>query len=435
VTKPVFKPNPHGQSQYSSYKPRYNVGSYSGAGGKKYGYRAPGYGTNFGTSFGGGVGRYTGSISKKKLGLGVAAGFLGGAALGVGVGAAATLATYSVYHRYHEFRRMLHVNNPLNYQWNDNYYQNYYSQNICLFGCPAYSHCEWGFCECNGGYVKSYGRCVLAGTPRTPRPANFEPFNIDCSGSANYTQSVADTCAVHDINLVCNTNLTVGDQGKCQCRNDMRWNTEAGECQIYMDVDCSKLSYNSTVAPTVLAAAEKATAEIGANPVNATAQPTDRTQTKEESLATSLLGRIDPKTATKEELTEAFCRDIDAYSLEFQEQKDERPSTSCSKVPETACAVAYDSSRCYGGWKLVIPEGTLRFRYWSSYWKYRNDMDTIGVRSGCTFTGYSDSSYNGNSVTIRGEQWDRWVVFANEAQYRHMDEDIESIACHCGFSQ
>ena len=36
-------------------------------------------------------------ISKKMLGLGVAAGFVGGAALGV----AGTMASYSVMHRYH----------------------------------------------------------------------------------------------------------------------------------------------------------------------------------------------------------------------------------------------------------------------------------------------------------------------------------------------
>ena len=43
-----------------------------------------------------------------------------------------------------------------------------------------------------------------------------------------------------------------------------------------------------------------------------------RTETKEESLATSLLARIDPQNVTKDELTEAFCRDVDAYSFEFQ---------------------------------------------------------------------------------------------------------------------
>ena len=37
------------------------------------------------------------------------------------------------------------------------------------------------------------------------------------------------------MNLVCNTNLTVqGDTGKCECRQDMKWNSEAGECQVIL---------------------------------------------------------------------------------------------------------------------------------------------------------------------------------------------------------
>ena len=43
-----------------------------------------------------------------------------------------------------------------------------------------------------------------------------------------------------------------------------------------------------------------------------------RTQAIEESLKTSLLGWIDLESASKDQLTEAFCRDIDAYSFEFQ---------------------------------------------------------------------------------------------------------------------
>ena len=43
-----------------------------------------------------------------------------------------------------------------------------------------------------------------------------------------------------------------------------------------------------------------------------------RTLTREESLANSLLSRIDPKNATADEIKEAFCRDIDAFSFEFQ---------------------------------------------------------------------------------------------------------------------
>ena len=35
------------------------------------------------------------------------------------------------------------------------------------------------------------------------------------------------------MNLICNKNLTVqGDTGKCECRQDMRWNDQSGECQV-----------------------------------------------------------------------------------------------------------------------------------------------------------------------------------------------------------
>merc|ERR1712212_334128 len=79
--KSGFKMNPFGTSQYSSFgKPKKSFGSFL-FGKKSYGAKTNGYGTNFGTNFGGGVGRYgTGKkgYGKKALGLGVAAGFLGG---------------------------------------------------------------------------------------------------------------------------------------------------------------------------------------------------------------------------------------------------------------------------------------------------------------------------------------------------------------------
>ena len=63
----------------------------------------------------------------------------------------------------------------------------------------------------------------------------------------------------------------------------------------------------------------------------------------------------------------------------------------------------------------------------------RNDMDTVGVRAGCTLTAYSDSSFNGNRIDIRADTYDRWVVFADHAEFRHMDSDIESLRCVCKF--
>ena len=54
-----------------------------------------------------------------------------------------------------EFKRRMHMMNPMNQiggrGWDQNYYDNNYQRNECMFGCPANSHCEWGFCECNAG--------------------------------------------------------------------------------------------------------------------------------------------------------------------------------------------------------------------------------------------------------------------------------------------
>ena len=103
-----FSKNPFGVSQYSAFgKPKRSFGSHLFGGKKSYGAKAPGYGTNWGTNFGGGIGKYGSGkkgFSKKALGLGVGAGFLGGAALGVG----GTMATYGAIHKYKKFKNLLH---------------------------------------------------------------------------------------------------------------------------------------------------------------------------------------------------------------------------------------------------------------------------------------------------------------------------------------
>ena len=32
-------------------------------------------------------------------------------------------------------------------------------RNECEYGCPPNTHCEWGVCECNEGFTKSWGVC------------------------------------------------------------------------------------------------------------------------------------------------------------------------------------------------------------------------------------------------------------------------------------
>ena len=108
-----------------------------------------------------------------------------------------------------------------------------------------------------------------------------------------------------------------------------------------------------------------------------------RTESKQESLDGSLLTymgssaseadlrevcwlMIGPQLSNTELLlvrVQAFCRDIDAYSFEFSPPdvspvvavpgpgyRDEKPAR-CDVVPQTACAVAYDSGTCSGGRK------------------------------------------------------------------------------------
>ena len=146
---------------------------------------------------------------------------------------------------------------------------------------------------------------------------------------------------------------SVSFQGRCECRRDMKWNNEAQECQvckflifkyyeypttsfltlkIFMDVDCSTITYETPPSSAVLSAVEKAKAELASVASNLTQETLERwrqlvfvkswsapprTQTKEESLANSLLKQIDPKNSTADQIKEAFCRDIDAFSFEF----------------------------------------------------------------------------------------------------------------------
>jgi len=345
-----------------------------------------------------------------------------------------SMAMYSVYHRYNMYMMMMHMNNPMMYGYNRGYYNNYYNSNICRDGCPMNAHCEWGFCECNAGTTRRNGQCVDTALARNmpARAKDFDPF-VTCSAT--------ETCQKMDMNLICNTNLTVqGDMGKCECRRDMKWNADNGECQLFLDVDCSSITYESKPSQTILNAVEKAKAEISAEPSEV--GTLDRTESANETLANSLLTRIDPKNATADEIKEAFCRDIDSFSFEMEAQEippplvDERPSSACSHVPRSACAIAYDSHDCTGGWRLVIPEGSLRFRWFTSYWTYRNDMDTVGVKPGCTLYLYTDSDYTGHKVSIQSyPDNERWIVLGENAGYKHMDEDVEAVQCYCGNNQ
>merc|ERR1711953_566233 len=94
------------------------------------------------------------------------------------------MASHSVYHKYQEFKRQMHMMKPMNQYsrgWDQNYYDNNYQRNECMFGCPMNSHCEWGFCECNAGTSRRFGQCQSDWNQvpnYTPRPPTFDPFKV-----------------------------------------------------------------------------------------------------------------------------------------------------------------------------------------------------------------------------------------------------------------
>jgi len=132
------------------------------------------------------------------------------------------------------------------------------------------------------------------------------------------------------MNLICNTNITVQAGGKCECRSDMKWNTQNSECQLYMDVDCSSITYDTEPSPVILEAVNKTLERIAENnktssedligETTVSANDTEPiSQDPDEALSNSLLTSLDPKETSEAELKEAFCRDIDSFSFEFAE--------------------------------------------------------------------------------------------------------------------
>jgi len=157
------------------------------------------------------------------------------------------MATISVYHRYRSYQRHRHPSLPMDY------HDAYYEKNICYQGCPPLSHCQWGFCECNPGHKKKWGLCWKL-------QASQEVEQRLEGGAEGRRCEQTQDCNVVDINLVCDQ--VESGRKKCQCRKDMRWNTDALECQLYLGVDCSSLDFDAVPSKNVASAAIHATAAI-----------------------------------------------------------------------------------------------------------------------------------------------------------------------------
>lgn len=193
--------------------------------------------------------------------------------------------------------------------------------------------------------TRRYGRCSRDWTRDTyRRPAKFDPLSATC---VDHQQ-----CWDYDQNMICpEDKLTTAGTAKCQCRTDMRWNSQESECQLYLDVDCSKITYDTPADPVILKAVEVTIArlnstenedsnnllvagnetEAGVKDETAAAAKEAAAEAAEKkaigrdaTLENSLLNSMDAKTSTPDQITEAYCRDVDSLSFEFQTQEDPR---------------------------------------------------------------------------------------------------------------
>ena len=176
--------------------------------------------------------RLFGESGKHSFGIQRGAGFAGRANAG--------LASMEAFHRYKQYKAMVKYKRYGRYHDYSGhglyYYHNRYHH--CYGGCyGGGSFCDYGICRCYHGYFASYGSCWNNWDSQNEqkdelrRSSGFNPF-VSCSNN--------NTCQIIDMNLICPT-----ESQKCECREDMKWNEDALECQVFMDVDCS-IFQNST---------------------------------------------------------------------------------------------------------------------------------------------------------------------------------------------
>jgi len=162
-------------------------------------------------------------------------------------------------------------------------YRRYYNGNTCLGSCPRGSSCKKGICVCDQSQsmTQVYGQCFSnpswAGDKEkyrkpTPPPRPEWCFREKRNGGREldprykareecqeiiYPNHFDDNtqfcspgdhsfCLHKDINMFCSQNTGYDPRTEyqahrnlCECRKDMRFDTNNMECRIFIDVDCS----------------------------------------------------------------------------------------------------------------------------------------------------------------------------------------------------
>jgi len=249
-----------------------------------------GYGTKFGTVLE--------EDSKKVIGLGAPPGFLNGDNEQV---------ILDVYQRYLEYKLLQGAES---------------NDDLCQEKCPPGSHCSSGVCFCDtdiavenlevgsssesnssagdgrqGEIQLIEGVCVAKKENRT-----FSPKVVDVDVDEVFACNQTSDCWSYDVNFLC-------QESQCVCRNGTKYDKYNSECSIFLEVDCSIYHPDSPVAESLKDIIEDIL--VG----NVT--------TDNRIIPESLLAFLEPITTglfTKEEIDEAFCRDVHSFGIHFADR-------------------------------------------------------------------------------------------------------------------
>ena len=114
-------------------------------------------------------------------------------------------------------------------------------------------------------------------------------------------------------------NMICSAQKNCACRPDMKWNSETGECQIFMDVDCSDIDVNSEPLTAVSNNSVTTTKpETDAGFIEALEDKNITDLTANDTLKDSGLVKLDVNNTTEVELKTEFCREVSQIAGRFE---------------------------------------------------------------------------------------------------------------------
>ncbi|QQP34755.1 Uncharacterized protein FKW44_022747, partial [Caligus rogercresseyi] len=65
--------------------------------------------------------------------------------------------------------------------------------------------------------------------------------------------------------------------------------------------------------------------------------------------------------------------------------------------------------------------------------KYKNEIESVAIRSGCTLEAYDDSNFSDDGVRLTAKNGDLQVNFKNHPNRKvdDLESDIESVRCNC----